>query len=99
MVHNIGAVGTLTASTNAGDQNSASDLEELALLQALTAHINEGRGVGDLLTSFLDALRQFLAFDRLEYAVVKPDEHTVRTAWVSDDLTDNPIPVGWRYTR
>ncbi len=73
--------------------------DERALLLAITQRISEGSSVQGILQAFVDQIAPLIPFDRVEYARVRGDGRELRTEWVSPDVADDPVPVGYVYRR
>ncbi|MCX6122386.1 MAG: ATP-binding protein [Ignavibacteriales bacterium] len=69
--------------------------EEIRTLSAITAHVNSGMMLDDVLNSVFESFRPIIPYDRIGCALIEENEKIVRAYWARSDALDMVITKGY----
>ena len=81
------------------EQAAQARSEELGRLFSLTAAINAGRSVSEILDGIFDTFQELIPYDRVEYADLEEQGRLLRTRWVRTGYEGTLLEVGHEYRR
>lgn len=81
------------------EQAAEARSEELGGLFSLTAAINAGRSVSEILDGIFDTFDQLVPYDRIEYASLEEEGNVLCTRWVRTRYQETVLKEGHVYRR